>query len=544
MDKVFETEVSAEEIRVVKDLIHELLKAKKQMRMYPSNNPVYIKASETIYDKFKKFLGLYNRLLLKIHQYEIIYKNEQVYHNPEKDDNPALFLFKDGIRELAFLPTLTQQELEDFIRILNTDFEKDIPDDDVVTLFWEKDFKHIKYVVDENFLSDWEIPEREKIPDKVIKTAYEDALKAEKTQVTISVDIDDTTLQYLAKEIEQQAQPKIEKIITILFELLYQTRESPEFAEIVRTIEATIDYCLTKRDFKKASYILDMIKAVTKDKIYEERIKELNTIYTAINSKAFIEKIGMILDSEAVIEEDNFIAYIKQLNASAIPSFIHLMGKTEDMRNRRLLIEALTILGQLDIKALSKGLHDSKWYVVRNTTLVMGKIATSECIRYLSEILTHPDQRVRKEAVKAIGNIKSPDPSQYLKNALNDSVQSIRITAARALGSIKTGDAKKLLLSELSGKDFLKKDFTEKKEFYEILVRWQDEDVKDFLIKTLNKKKLLGRTKNNENRACAAYALGISNAKDAVQSLEKASRSKNKLLRELSTTALKRLKST
>jgi hypothetical protein len=544
MDKLSKTDILTEEIKLAENLIQELLKAKKQMRMYPSNNPVYIKASETIYDKFKKFLGLYNRLLLKIHQYEIIYKNEQLYYNHEKDDNLALFLFKDGIRELAFLPGLAQQELEGLIGILNTDFEKDVLDDDVVTLLWEKDFKHIKYVVDENFLSDWEIPERKKIPDEAIKTAYEDALRAEKTRVKIPVDIYNTDPQYLAKEIEQQAQPKIEKIITILFELLYQTRESPEFTEIIRAIEATIDYCITKGALKNASYILDMIKAVTEDKIYEERIKELNTIHTVINSKEFIEKIGMVLDSETVIEEGDFIAYIKHLNASAIPFFMHLMGEKQDIRNRRLIIEALTTIGRLDIKALSKGLHDSRWYVVRNTALVMGKIATSECMRHLGEIIAHPDQRVRKETIKAIGNIKSPNAFGYLKNAFNDSVQSIRVTAARALGNIKTEDAKKLLLSELSRKDFFKKDFTEKKEFYEILTRWEDEDVKDFLIKTLNKKRLFRRTKNDEIRACAAYVLGIITAKNSIPSLKKASRSKNKLLRELSLAALKRLKNT
>ena len=545
MDNFPKTEIPAEEIGSVRDLIQEVLKAKKQMRMYPSSNPVYIKASGTLYDRFKKFLSLYNKLLLKIHQHEIVYKNEQVYYSPEKGDNIALFLFKDGITELAFLSTLTQQELEDFINVLNTDFEKDVPDDDVVTLFWERDFKHIKYVVDEKFLCEWEIPKREKMPDKAIKTAYIDALKAEKTQVKISVDIDVTDLQYLVREIEQQAQPKIGKVITILFELLYHTRESPEFTEIFKTIENTIDHCITKGDFKNVSYILDMIKSATGDKSYkDERIKVLNTIYTAINSEAFVEKIGAVLDRETVIEEDEFIKFIKHLDASSIPFFMHLMGEKQDIKNKHLIIETLKIIGSLDIKALANGLHDSRWYVVINTVLIMGMIGTQDCIKYLSEIITHPDQRVRREAVKAIGNIKSPDTPRYLKDALNDSVQSIRLAVARVVGSIKTEGTKKILLAELSRKDFYTRDFTEKREFYEIIARWHDEDVKDFLIKTLNKKRFFfGRAKHDETRACAAHVLGIINAKGAVQYLEKTSKSKDRLLRESSLSALRRLKS-
>lgn len=547
MDNLFKTDALTEEVRLVDDLLQETLKAKKQIRMYPSNNPLYIKASETLYDKFTKFIGINKKLILKIHQNEIIYKKERVYYNTDKDDNLALFFFKDGVREVAFLSGLTQKELEDFIKILNIDFEADAPDDDIVTLLWDKNFEHIKYIIDENFLSNWEIPEHGKISDAAIKTAYQDGLKAERTQSTIqtkiTVDIDIADLKYIAGEIERQNQPKLNKIITILFELLYQAKESANLKEIVNVIESIINYCIKRGDFKNASHVLDEVKTAIESKTSKEEVKILNSIYTAINSKELIEQIGNTLQSEILIDENEFLTFIKHLNESAIPSFMHLMGKMENIKNRKLLIEALTIFGRLNIKTLSNGLQDSNWHVVRNTALVLGKIATTDCIRYLAETLSHPDQRIRRETVRSIGNIKSPETLQYLKNVINDSVQSIRIGAARAIGSVKTEDAKKLLLSELSKKDFCAKDFAEKKEFYETLAYWQDKEVKDFLVKTLNKKSFWKRTRNDETRACAAHALGIINAKDSIQLLEKTSRSKNKLLRELSSNAIKILTS-
>ena len=44
--------------------------------------------------------------------------------------------------------------MEDFLKIISLDFNRDVLDDDIVTLFWEKDFQNIQYVVDETVLAD------------------------------------------------------------------------------------------------------------------------------------------------------------------------------------------------------------------------------------------------------------------------------------------------------------------------------------------------------------------------------------------------------
>ena len=49
-----------------------------------------------------------------------------------------MFFFRDGIRELQFRDGLTQQELEEFLKIITLDFEREAVDDDIVTLLWEK----------------------------------------------------------------------------------------------------------------------------------------------------------------------------------------------------------------------------------------------------------------------------------------------------------------------------------------------------------------------------------------------------------------------
>jgi hypothetical protein len=78
---------------------------------------------EEAYERFTAFFDYKDDLTLKIKQNSIYYESEQVYHNPEKEDNLALFFFKDGLRELTFKKAMSQAELEEFLKITALDFD-------------------------------------------------------------------------------------------------------------------------------------------------------------------------------------------------------------------------------------------------------------------------------------------------------------------------------------------------------------------------------------------------------------------------------------
>ena len=120
-----------EEIKAAKDVIQAVLKSKKILRLYPDNNPVYIKNLEETYNKFREFFYYSDELQLKIKQNEISYSSEQVYVSSEKEENLALFFFKDGIREITFKKGLTKDEMEAFLMVITLDFDMKVIDDDI-----------------------------------------------------------------------------------------------------------------------------------------------------------------------------------------------------------------------------------------------------------------------------------------------------------------------------------------------------------------------------------------------------------------------------
>lgn len=542
----------SEEIKEARDILQNLLKAKKTFRMYPQNNPVYIKTLDDTYNKFKTFFTYKDSLSLKINQNSILYDSEQIYFNPEKEDNFALFFFKDGLRELIFKNGLLREELEEFLRIIASDFDREIIDDDVVTLLWERDFKNIQYVVDEAFLVDIDEEDYSIVAEKKVKErgtqiddlmrAYIEGFKEEEVKGISIVPLSEKDLQFLVKELEKDSADKTEKLATILLELVYQAENKSDIEDIFVFLKDLISFSMKHGDFLTTLNILKKTREIMNDPVLgEEEKKYLSMLFLYVGTEEVLSLFAEILESGIEIEAKTFEEFIEFLDKNAIPPLIKFLGELKTIRARKSLIEALIILGKKDITAVSKGLEDSRWYVVRNIIYVLRKIADKRAIEYLLKTVKHSDIRVRKEVIKSLGELGGHSVIQTLKEALTDADMHVRIAAAKALGNVGSDVAKKIMLEEVSHKNFKEKDFEEKKEFFEVLSRWKDSEVFDFLIKVLKKKTFFGKMKNDENRACAAFGLGLLGNRDALPILYKIKDSKNKLLKEFSNTAIKRL---
>lgn len=539
-----------DDIKAAKDVINALLKSKKTFRMYPSTNPMYKKTIDDTYAKFRGFFDYKDEMTFKIKQNEILCDSEQIYINPQKEDNIALFFFKDGLRELTFRKGFSTEELEEFLKILTVDYDREAVDDDVVTLLWEKDFQHIRYVVDEAILADEEdyeskatreMEEKAVEEDEVVR-AYADAFKEDSVKEAAVVPLTDRDLHMLVKELEKDTQNKMGKIVLIIFEMLYQADNKNEYEDIANILKDSIESSVSHGDLETVNEIMRRTKEVMSEPDFADEAKKyLNSIFPFLGSEAMIKLLGELLDGGVEIDEKIFSEYVQFLDRNAIHPFITILGELKSIPARKNVINALISLGRKDIQSLAKGLYDTRWYVVRNIIYILGKIGEKKSVDYLLRTVNHGDVRVRKEVIKALGELGSQNVLQTLKECLDDPDVQIRTAAARSIGSVRTAAAKGIILQRISSKNFAKTDFNERKEFYEVLSHWKDEDVVEFLMKTLKKKSFFKKALNDENRACAAYCLGLIGNKDALPLLSKLKESKNKLLREYAYTAVKRI---
>jgi hypothetical protein len=542
----------SEDIKEARDVLQNIIKAKKNLRMYPENNPIYIKTLEDSYSRFNAFFEYRDSLALKIKQNSIYFDSEQLYYNPEKEDNLALFFFKDGLREIIFKKGLLQNELEEFLKIVALDFDRETVDDDVVTLLWEKDFQNIEYVVEEGFLVDLDVEEFERqveetVTEKVtdvddLMKAYADGFIGEDVNSISIVPLADKDLQTLVKELEKDATDKIEKLVTIIFELIYQAEDKRDIEDAFTFLKDAIKYTVAHGELSTLLNVMKKNQEVLQDpRINENDKKYLMILPQYLGTEEIVSLLSEILDGSIEVDEKDFEELSGFLDKNAIGTLIKYLGELKTIRARRFVINALSVVGRKDIKALARGLDDERWYVIRNIIYILRKIGDKRAVEYLLKTVRHGDVRVRKEVIKTLGELGGREVVQTLREYLNDTDMQVRIASAKAFAAIGSEAAKKVIFDYISDKTFKEKDFEEKKEIFEVLSRWKDVEVFEFLMKILKTTSFFSRAKITENKACAALCLGLLGNKDALPMLQKLAESNNNLLREFAYTAVKRL---
>lgn len=542
----------SDEIREAKDILQTLIKAKKNIRMYPENNPVYIKTLEDSFARFKHYLDYREDFKLQIKQNTIAHEGEELYYNADKEDNLALFFFKDGLRELTFKKGLDRDELEEFLKIIAREFDREEIDDDVVTLLWEKDFQNIQYVVDEAFLvdideEDYETKAEQQLTEQAtdvndLMRAYADGYHGdERTEISI-VPLSDEDLRMLQSDLEKDSSGKIEKLVLILYELVYLSEKQADFDETFRFIREALQFCMRNGDIGMINKVMRRASDVMEEPSLKESGKNYFRILSQyLGQQDMIGYLAEILDSSIEIEANMYEEFIGYLDRNAVQPLIHYLGEMKTVSARKHIIDGLIVLGRKDIQLIAKGLEDERWYLVRNIIHILRKIGDKRATEYLLRTVRHNDIRVRKEGIKALGELGGHDVIQTLRECLEDEDGEVRITAAKAFGSIGTEVAKKIVLDKISNKNFKDKEFDEKKAFYEVLSRWKDQAVFDFLIMNLKKRTFFGKAKNEEIRACAAFSLGLLGRKEALPELQSLRESGSDLLKDFINVAIRKL---
>ncbi|HHN65943.1 MAG TPA: HEAT repeat domain-containing protein [Nitrospirae bacterium] len=534
----------------IKNFLQSLIKAKKNLHLYPDNNPIYIKTLDDLYNRLATLLDSQDDITLTFKQFDIFYNSELVYHNDDKQESLALFFFKDGVREISFKKGIPKEEFEDFMKIISSDFERELVDDDVVTLMWEKDFRFIQYVVDDTILLEdegyEEMATKQVIAsasseDQILK-AYEEAFGIQKAPTINIVPLTNEDLRNIVEQIENEPLDKSDKMLILLFEMLYLADGQAEFEEITDLIKSAIKYAVEHGNLKALIHTLKSIKEITDKKLFPEKLLIiLKGVEYFCNSQIIIKSFGNVLDQGIEYDEDLIQELSQVMDSSAIPHFVNILGQLNNISSRRTIIRILSELGKKDIKLLARGMSDRRWYVVRNIIYVLRQIKDRTVMEFLTKALYHPDKRVKKEAIRAVGELGDSSAVQNLRDCLDDEDESVRINAVKAMGRIESPLSRKYLLEYINNSRFNEKSFTEKRELLLALSRYRDREVVETLTRMLKKRSLFKKTKLTETKAAAAFALGVMKEKSAYNLLKRFVNDKNTLLRENAQMAIKRL---
>jgi HEAT repeat protein len=548
MDKT--EEIKTDVGKCAAQLLQGLLRSRKNLKIYPVNNPMYAKVVEESFRKLDSCLDLGGTIDLTITRNDILLGGEVVFKTDGKEENLALFFFRDGLRRLTFEEGLTQEEFQAFLEVISVDFDSEDVEEDLVTLMWEKDFEHIKYQVDESTLMDEDDNYEEEATEKAkedpttegaLGKAYHDVFDEEPFKGIIPVPVSDEDLKKLTEEIARDRQDKLPKLVDVLFDLLFSTENEEELKDVVRIMSTAIEYAVRQNNLNGAVTIFRRVHDMAekaRNEIFRRYLKQMAGLSSA---PGLFKVIGEMLDSKEGIDEAVFKNFVSVLTPAAIPQLIKLLGELDSIGGRKALIYALTQVGRQDLPKLADGLKDSRWFVVRNVIIVLRQIGERRALDYLGPVGNHEDPRVRKEVLKLVGEMGGKAAVKIASAQLHSDDLSVAIMASQSLGKMGGEEAKAALLEKVMGNEFQDYELSEMKPFFESLARFRDKDVFQFCMGLLEKNPLFGRSKFNAYKACAIYALGLIGSPSALPTLEPLQHSKTKVISEYALSAIKRI---
>jgi HEAT repeat protein len=565
-----ETEVDPVLLESVKRTIQLLNNTLKSLLIYPKNNPLPKEFKKKLYLSLSEFLDTYDELKLEVQPGLLSYEGKTVYEDGEREEGIAYLLHQDGIRELAFLKGLDQNEIDDFIEVLEIGLSTAELEEDLVTMLWEKDFNHIKYLVVDDLL-DVEVPSSEEIPDSwdfhqlfSSEIAASDQKTAEDTEAENqkrqrrTEEILQKMKEYSAEEIENiqkllesdDGRQSLDQFFDILTEIWMVETDSTEFNQMMETVEKILGALVNIADFSSAARVVNWLRKFegmmsvadsSQNSLAARKGERAKKAINQAGEEERIDKITRIINEKDNVDLTAARVYLFSLNWNSISPVLHMLRELKEFQARRMVCDLLVSKGQDKLEIIKEGLSDKHWYVVRNVIWVMGSIGSAEGVKYLKPLIHHQDLRIRKEIITALIKIPGPEAGAILTLMMEDEDKRIRSLTCRGLTKRREKGALPVLMKLLKDAGFRDKSPDEKKHLLESYVSIGGNEAIPLLTRMVNKRSWLKRDQHNETRVFAIRALGLMDTGEAKDALISLSKKRNKVLRKTCEDALRRM---
>ena len=474
---------------LARKFIKVALKAKKLLRIYPANNIIYRTAIDETYSAASEYLSSCGDLVLLIKPDTILLDSDQVYQSSGKLDNFAFYFFKEGIRELTLKRGLPKNELEEFLKLTGTDFDRDDARGDFISSVWEKSFQSIKLTIDEmSFIesdaipgtagygmgegnagavidgaeqlltggaseavtqqlsgvrsqgdpsgenTEYEIYTDNSLEDSLLLSAYKDAVARENA---VPLTINELTTHergFILAEIRQEHAENAGRLAEILMEMLLVCCDNAEACMTTKAIQDLIIYCLRGNDIGSVLVAIKGLKLLPSEGRMNRRCtisltEHCDNVIAFCGSKPVIDQLGRILDATKEISEADLTEYARLIGRVSVALLISLLEHLQSISARRMVNNVLIHVGKQDMDALVARLKDPTWYVVRNIVYVLRNIGDDSVLNSLLWLSGHENPRVRLEVVNALNVFRSARSVRALTGFLDDSDSTVRLSA-------------------------------------------------------------------------------------------------------------------
>src|SRR6185503_14058006 len=139
----------------VSELLTKLATTARSFLLYDPGNAAIHRFLSSLLEAFLTTLRDERRLALAVRPFELHFEGRVVYLNHDRERSLAFRLYRDGVRTLTFYEGFQWEELARLLEILSIRYTSIRQrEDDMVTLLWRADFRHLEVVAVEGIVPD------------------------------------------------------------------------------------------------------------------------------------------------------------------------------------------------------------------------------------------------------------------------------------------------------------------------------------------------------------------------------------------------------
>lgn len=500
----------------VQEVVRGFARALRTHLLYEGHSPALDKFVETLRERMA---GLWERLPylnVQVEEREILWEGISVLNATDERENLAFLLYKDGVRELSFMPGFEGDDLDAFLALLARIHRLRLDQEDLLTLLWDHDWAHFRYRYVEPLGEGVQMPEARGSAPAAVRAPRQDPAPL---TTAVSPDdfrealyfLDDAEMRRLEAELRREMERDLwTDVLNALFDRL-EDGTAERQALVVAIAGDLLPTLLGAGRLDKAAYMLGELVAIATSgrKLPPPVFRAMRGLFEQLaRPETVAELVRIVEEAGDSVPREHLGALLGFFPPESLGPLLRAGESSASEPARAALMGAAERLAAPNPGALRGFAQDADPAVAAGAARLVGRLRVAEAGAEVARLLQRPDARVRLAAVEALTELRSPTATGALEPVLDDEDREVRVAAARALATLRWAPARARLEAALDGKRLREADLTERIAFFEAYGGLAGAEGVPLLDRILNGKSWLGRRETGEMRACAALGLG------------------------------------
>ncbi len=479
---------TAEQVRETAKLLTQLEKTRKTLRLYQTDNEVCRRQLAELGAATGRLLESWGACELAVGEDALRLDDEVVAESADRTDSLVFLLFRDGVRRLTLLPGLEPSELKRFVEAVNRASIVANQEDDLVTLFWEQDFRSIRYHAVE------ELDQTAEGPRLTEQLAAGSLPVGQPSQGVEKVRIDDLKrpvamlpaeeCRLREREIEAihaelaalDAEDPLVVSVELAVELILVEEAADERRAIRQTVLESVWQALAAGGLTSVTRALQRLEELAgKELAGEAEVHALRAeLIQALSTPQGVELAldGLERDPEST-SPSALTVFLARLGAPALPALVRAVGNLLRPEYRRAVTVAILAAGEPGLALLEQRLaaDEPSAELVAEALFAARQAGGDAGVPLIRRLLAVPQPEIRRQAAVVLGPYRAGPGGETWALLLGDEDGEIRRLALTVLVRSGQPQLAQIIAERTMSAEFTEAELEEKRRTFAAIAR-------------------------------------------------------------------------